>query len=475
MGMAVGTGGSAPGRQFESGDSNVARRGGGDMARELARLSVKKAQTARPVGKVTKGRNKGQPRTAVLLCDGGGLYVQCSTGADGNIRRSWIFRYQRSKHEKKVDMGLGSVNDLPLAEAREIARKYRLLLAAGQDPIRERNIEIARNLAVKGAMTFDEAAAQYIATHRSSWKNKSHSDQWPSSLATYVSPKIGRMPVGDIDTEHVMACLSPIWTDKPETGSRVRQRIEMILGWAGAQGLRKDEHGHDLPNSARWKGHLKNLLPAPTKVRKRKHQPALPYSAMPAFVRELRTKTGIGPLALEFAILTGVRTQDVRLCKRSCIDHDKRMWTIPEFSKTGVEHRVPLSKSAVAVIKKVTAMVDDIGGAVGKSEYLFANDITGKPLSENALLAVINRMDLKGKMSTHGCRASFRTFLQEETNFPHELAELSLGHKVGDETTRAYMRGDGLKRRFAVMETWASFLERPLKSGEVVTFARTNA
>jgi integrase len=417
-------------------------------------------KTARP-----KGGQK-----SILLADGGNLYLQVSRGNTGNIRRSWIFRFQRG--DRVRDMGLGSTADYTLREAREFANKYRKLHQQGKDPVIERNTEIARNVAAKGAMTFDQAAEQYISTHKSAWRSKSHRDQWPSSLKTYASPKIGKMLVGDIDTEHVMQVLTPIWHDKVDTASRVRQRIELVLGWATAQGLRKDQHGHDKPNPARWLGHLKNLLPPPTKVRKRKNQPALPYSEMPKFMAELRARNGIASLALEFAILCGVRTYDVRHAKRSDIDHAKRMWIIPAYSKTGVEHRVPLSKPTMVTVEKVEASSHDLGGAVAKSEYLFPNDRTGKPLSENALLAVIERMGRKGTMTTHGCRASFRTWMQEQTNFPHELAEMSLGHKVGDDVVRAYARGDALKKRIAVMESWANYLARPAGEGKVIPLAR---
>jgi len=431
------------------------------MARERERLSPRRVKTARPKG----------GRRSILLCDGGNLNLSVTLGKDGNVRKSWIFRYQRD--DDVHDMGLGSVEDYSLKEARELAEKYRKLHKQGKDPITERDAEIARNTATKGAMTFDEAAEKYISTHKSGWKNKSHRDQWPSSLKTYASPKIGKLPVNSIETEHVMEVLSPIWTSKTDTANRVRQRIEMVLGWAGAQGLRKDDHGHDKPNPARWLGHLKNLLPPPTKVRKRKNQPALAYSAMPSFMADLRARAGIAALALQFAILTGVRTADVRYAKRSDIDHDKRMWIIPAYSKTGIEHRVPLSKPAMAVVEKVEAICHDIGGVVRKSEHLFPNDITGKPLSENALLTVIERMGRKGTMTTHGCRASFRTWMQEQTNFPHELAEMSLGHKVGDDVVRAYMRGDALKKRIAVMESWANYLARPAGEGKVVPLARS--
>ena len=431
------------------------------MARELARLNDKKVRTAKPKGKTKRGENKGRPRDTVMLCDGGGLYLQVTLGQDKNVRRSWIFRYQR-KDGPVRDMGLGSLNDIGLAEAREIARKCRNVVREGRDPIRERDAEIARNLAASAVvMTFDEAADTYIAQHRSGWKNPSHAAQWPTSLKTYASPILGKMSVADIDTPHVLKVLNPIWHEKPDTAKRVRGRIESVLGWATVQGFRKDDNGHDKPNPARWRGHLDTSLTAPGKVRKVKHQAAIAYEEMPTFMAELRARNGIAALALEFAILTAVRTSDVLDARRTHINHGEGRWEIPEFSKTGRPHRVPLSDAALAVIEKVKKITGDIGGDIGKSEFLFPNDGTGAALSSNAMLAVLDRMGRKGAMTTHGCRATFRTWAQEKTSFPYEVAEMSLGHKVGTEVERAYARGDALKKRYAIMEAWGKFCARP--------------
>jgi integrase len=411
-----------------------------------------------------------------MLCDGGGLYAQITLGKEGNIRRSWIFRYQLSKDHPVRDMGLGPIGDIDLATARDLARKYRSLIREGKDPIRERDTERACNLANSTAiMTFDKAAETYIAQHRSSWKNPTHAAQWPASLKTYASPIIGKMSVNDIDTPHVLKVLTPIWHEKPDTAKRVRGRIENIIGWATVAGYRKDANGHDKPNPARWRGHLQTSLAAPGKVRKVRHQPALPYAEMPAFMAELRGRQGIAALALEFAILTCVRVSDVLTAKHTDINFRESRWDIPHFSKTELPHRVPLSDAALAVINKAEQISRDIGGAVGNSEFLFPNDVTGSALHRNALLAVLSRMGRKGAATTHGFRASFRTWAQERTNFPWELCELSLGHKVGDQVERSYARGDALKKRIAIMQQWANFLARLAKSGKVVELARANA
>lgn len=398
-----------------------------------------------------------------MHCDGGGLYLQVSIGAAGNRCLSWIFRYTLSG-QKARDMGLGSVNDVSLAEAREMARGYRKLVKQGIDPIKHRNAERAKNLAANvAAMTFDQAAESYIRQHRTAWKSAVHAAQWVSTLKTYASPRIGRMSVADIDTAHVMNVIEPIRQTKPETASRLRGRLEAVLGWATVSGFRKGE------NPARWRDHLDNLLPARGKVRAVRHQPALPYADMPRFMAELRNRQGMAALALEFAILTCVRTADVRMARHADIDRAAKMWVIPSLKKTGLEHRVPLSTAALAVFERARDMAKDIGGKVGRSEFAFPNDVTGAGLSENAMLGVIDRMGYGGQMTTHGCRSSFRTWAMEQTNFPWELAEISLGHTVGSKVERAYQRGSAFQKRIAIMQAWSNFCDRPADGGKVIS------
>lgn len=257
----------------------------------------------------------------------------------------------------------------------------------------------------------------------------------------------------------------PIWHEKTETANRVRGRIEAILDWAAASGHRSGD------NPARWKGHLDNLRAPRSKVRAVVHQPALPYAAMPGFMAELRERKGMAALALEFAILTCVRTADVHDAKHADIDRSARMWIISAFSKTAREHRVPLSTAALAVFDKARKTAKEIGGNVSASELAFPNDVSGNRLSENALLAVLRRMGRKGEMTTHGCRASFRTWAQEQTHFPWELAEMALGHTVGDKVERAYLRGDALQKRLEIMQAWANYLAVGERSADVVSIS----
>jgi integrase len=399
-----------------------------------------------------------------MHADGGGLYLQVTIGAKGNRRASWIFRYQLAGafHE----MGLGSAIDISLADARETARGCRIMKRDGLDPLAARRAMVAGNIATTAkAMTFDEASAIYIRLHSPAWKNVKHASQWSATLQTYASPIIGKMPLAAIDTATVLRALEPIWLIKPETAGRVRGRIESILGWATVSGHRTGE------NPARWKGHLANLLPALCKVRAVVHQAALAPADVAGFIAELRQREGFAALELEFAILTCVRSADVRHARLA--DIVGAMWTIPAMTKTRREHRVPLSAPALAVIAKARSMSTAIGGKVAASGLLFPNDCTGAALSGNAMLEVISRMGRKGTVTTHGFRASFRTWALESTSFSWELAELSLGHTVGSKVERAYQRGDGFQKRIAIMDSWAAYCDRP-REGNVVSIARAS-
>jgi hypothetical protein len=258
------------------------------MARSIQRLSSAKVRTAK----------------AGMQCDGGGLYLQCTASADGEVRKSWIFRYAIKGRERQ--MGLGALDVVSLAEAREKAAECRRLRAKGIDPIELRNAErMKAALEEAKAMTFDECRDAYIKAHAAGWSNTKHRRQWESSVKTYCTPVFGKVSVQAIDVALVMKVLEPIWSTKPETASRLRGRIESILDWAKVRGLRTGE------NPARWRGHLDHLLPAPEKVRKVEHHAALPYPEVGAFMAVLRMREAVAARALEFAILTAARTGEV--------------------------------------------------------------------------------------------------------------------------------------------------------------------
>ncbi len=418
------------------------------MARALQKLGASKLKTKKPG----------------LYSDGGNLYLQTSVGKDGNIRRSWIFRFALSG-KKQRDMGLGSLNGKGLAQMRELAGEYRKLVADGVDPIDHRNAKLAKDAATVPVPSFDVVAKAYIAAHRPSWKNPVHAKQWATTLARYVSPTIGKLPVNTINTDLVMKVLEPIWYEKTDTAKRVRGRIEAVLNYATVRKFR------DGDNPARWTGYLEELLARPSRLAPVEHHAALDYKAMGAFMAALREREGIGALAMEFTVLTCARTAETLGATWDEIDFDEKLWVVPaERIKAGKEHRVPLSKAVLAVLHKVRGITKDIGGAVAKSKFVFPNERSGHRLSPNALLAVLKRMK-RADVTTHGFRSAFRDWVAEDTNFAPDAAELALAHKVGDKVEAAYRRGSMFNKRRLMMESWAGYCAKPpVKDAKVLRF-----
>jgi integrase len=345
-------------------------------------------------------------------------------------------------------MGLGPLHIVGLAEAREKARECRKLRHEGIDPIEARKARHAeQRLAEASAMTFRECAERYIEAHEAGWKNPKHAKQWPSTLGTYVYPVFGSLPVQAIDVGLVMKVLEPIWRTKPETAGRVRARIEAVLDWAKARGYRNGE------NPAQWRGHLDNLLPARSKVRKVEHHPALPYGEMGDFIARLREQEGIAARALEFLILTASRTGEVIGARWEEFDLEKKVWTVPgDRMKAGKEHRVPLSDHAFAIIEGIKAE------RVNDHPFVFPGGRQGKALSNMAMLQLLRRMG-RGELTTHGFRSTFRDWAAECTHFPAEVAEMALAHTVSDKVEAAYRRGDMVQKRRELMDAWARYCE----------------
>jgi integrase len=373
-------------------------------------------------------------------CDGGGLYLQVSPAG----ARSWVYRY---RHEGRLrEMGLGGLRRVSLADARERAQGCRRQLGNGLDPIEERRRERSQRAAqLARTKTFDECTTAYIKANRAGWKNEKHVAQWESTLATYASPFIGSLSVRDIDTAHIVSVLEPIWEAKPETASRVRGRVEAVLDWAKAHRYRDDE------NPARWKGHLDKVLPARTKVRKVRHHAALPYAEVAAFIKTLRVQEGLAARALELAVLTAARTNEVIGARRSEFDLEAGMWTVPaERMKAQRAHRVPLSATAVVLVRRLLGDTD--------TELLFPGGKKEKPLSNMAMLTVLRRMKRNG-LTVHGFRSTFRDWAAECTTYPNEMAEMALAHTVDDKVEAAYRRGDMFQRRRQMMDDWAMWCE----------------
>jgi len=424
-------------------------------ARELTALAVSKL--------------KAEGRYAV----GGaaGLHLRVA----GNSR-TWVLRIKVAG--KRRDMGLGAFPELSLAEARQNALEQRKAVVAGRDPIEERRAQRAREASnIANTRTFAECARAYIEAHAAGWKSAKHAAQWTATLETYAFPILGKLPVAAIDTARVLQVLTPIWTTKTETASRLRGRMESILDWAKVRGYRQGE------NPARWKNNLRHQLPARSKVQKTEHHAALPYGRVGTFMAELRKHAGMSPRALEFAILTAARSGEVRGATWSEINLKSLRWTIPASRmKREKEHVVPLSAAAVALLESLPSM--------GKSDIVFPAPRGGQ-LSDAALGAIIDGMheaDLKrdrigyldpsrDKIATpHGFRSSFRDWAAEVAYFPSEVIEHALAHKLKDKAEAAYQRGTLLMKRAKLMKEWASYCSvRRGESGKVIPLNRRKA
>lgn len=417
------------------------------MARQQLRL------TALQVTKLTKPG---------LYGDGGGLTLQITPAG----AKSWLHRYMIGG--KPYAMGLGPTHTVSLAEARQKALEGRRLLLDGVNPLLARNRQqVAAKLASSNMMTFDQCAEGYILAQRAGWKNEKHANQWSSTLKTYASPVFGALPVGDVDTGLVVKCLAPIWEKKTETATRVRGRIESVLGWATTSGYRSGE------NPARWKGHLENLLATISKTKRTKNHPALPWQQAGAFVHSLRGRAGVAAQALELLILTACRSGDVRGAQWGEFDLDERLWTIPASRiKAGREHQIPLSDAAVRVVE-----------ALPKVSNIVFPGTRGQPLSDMTLTAVIRRMrkddlsdwvDTDGaRITVHGFRTTFRMWAAEMTDYPREVAEHSLAHQLPDAVERAYQRGSHFTKRTSLMADWANYCatDRSASSAQAKNFS----
>jgi integrase len=387
--------------------------------------------------------------------DGNGLYLQVKN----RDAASWVLRYMLCG--KARYMGLGPLALFGLSEARAKALDARRLRHDGADPIEaKRQARVRLRLEAARAITFKDAAERYIKAHKAAWKNGKHSNQWPNTLATYVEPVMGALPVGGIDTALVLKVLEPIWTAKNETAKRVRGRIEAILDWAKVHGYREGE------NPARWRGHLDKLLPSPKRVRRVKHHEAMPYAEIGEFMARLRGREAISARALDFTILTAVRTEQTIGARWLEIDPANKIWIVPAERMKGTretarEHRVPLSSAALEVLERMRKLV---GGKPEGEWYVFPGTPKGKttpdprrPLSNMAMLNLLQERMGHENMTVHGFRSTFKDWATERTNFANEVSEMSLAHTVEDKVEGAYRRGDLFEKRRRLMEAWAAY------------------
>lgn len=391
------------------------------IAKELSNLAVSKIKT--------KGRHAvgGVPGLHLLVSE--------------TQARSWILRIKIDS--KRRDIGLGSYSELSLSDARDLAREYRKNVIAGIDPLSKRRaIKSQLQAQHAGEKSFKECAEAYIQAKSSEWKNPKHHQQWKNTLATYAFPHIGHLQVSDIQVQHVLACLDPIWKSKNETANRLRGRIESVLAYATARKYRTGD------NPAQWKNHLDAILPAPSKIQNVQHHKSMPFKDVGAFLVNLQKKRGITPQALQFLILTAARSGEIRGATWDEIDFDARVWTIPaNRMKAGKEHRVPLSKQAIMILKALPK--------IEASPYIFPAPRGGQ-LTDMALTEIMRGMGWE--YVPHGFRSSFRDWVGETTEYSRELAEQALAHTLKSKVEAAYRRGDALTKRDAMMQAWADYL-----------------
>lgn len=386
-------------------------------------LSARKVETAKP------GRHG----------DGRGLFLYVKPSGS----RSWVLRFQ--VQGRRRDLGLGSYPDVSLSMARDRAAEARRLIANGEDPISKK-----RQTKPK---TFKEAALELIESKRPGWKNAKHATQWTATLQAHVFPKIGQMQVSKIETADVIATLTPIWTKTPETANRVRQRVEAVIDYASALGLRNGD------NPARWRGHLDHLLPKPTKVRAVKHHAALPHEELAAFMDDLTNRQGVAARALAFTILTAARSGETRGMVWAEVDLERRIWTVPAGRmKAGKEHRVPLTDAAIALL----------GSRRTDAALVFeSNTKAGKPISDMSMTAVLRRMG-RNDVTVHGFRSTFRDWAGETTSFPREVIEAALAHGIKNKAEAAYARSDLFEKRQKLMAAWEQAALRTHESSNAV-------
>jgi integrase len=366
--------------------------------------------------------------------DGGGLYLLVRKRGD-QTERLWMFRYKRGGRGGAVEraISLGAAREVSLAVARDLRQVCHEALARGDSP--KAAIDRQRQI----GPTFGEVADALVEDLCKGFENEKTRADWRRTLGDGYCASLRKKPVAEAGTEDVLAVLKPVWLVKQETASRVRERIERVFDAAKVQGLRSGE------NPARWKGHLKFLLPAQTA--KRGHHRALPYQRMPVFMPALRALDSVSALALEWTILTCARTGESIGALRTEIDRATKVWTVPaERMKERREHRVPLSDRCLEIFDEMAKFGE---------MWLFPARDPREHLSEGAMTMCLRR--LKADATVHGFRSTFRDWAGDCTGFPREIAEAALSHAVGDEAERAYRRSDALERRRKLMDAWARY------------------
>ena len=410
------------------------------MAKRLAVSSARTVETLTKAGRHNAGDN---------------LYLSITKAGS----KRWVFLYAFGGQRRELGLGSAANGHVTLAQAREKAIEARKVINSGDDPVKVMG-KSARAIAERGVPSFGSFADDYLTAHGPKFRNDKHKAQWTMTLTTYCAP-IRSKPVNEIDTTDVLKVLQPIWAKIPETASRLRGRIENVLDSAKAQGMRDG-----LENPARWKGHLKAILPARQRLT-RGHHAALPYDDLPTLLTALRAKQSTAALALELCILTATRSGEILNAIWSEFDLAKGVWIIPAIRmKAGQEHRVPLTARALDILQSLQKL------KLSHNDHVFAGNAQGKPLSNMAMTMLLKRMG-QTEITVHGFRSTFRDWASEQTSFAHEVCEMALAHTIGNKAEAAYRRGDLFEKRRKLMDAWAAFCE-PQTSGKVVELKRKN-
>ena len=359
--------------------------------------------------------------------DGDGLSLLLTAPRKGD----WVLR--ATINGRRRDIGLGPLDLVKLAEARELASDMRRDIQRGIDPIEERKrqkIEI---------LTFKAAAEKVHTEQKATWKNGKHQDQWIKTLETYAFPKLGDRLVNDIEGPLIREVLLDFWLEKPETARRVKQRIGVVLDWAYANGMRATE------------APMRSLSRAlPRQPKQDGHFAAMPYEDVPTFLKHLHKRTNVARLALEFLILTASRSGEVRGTKWAEINLDAKLWTVPaERMKVGKEHVVPLTDAAIDVLERARPYYAEC------SDLVFPGRNVLRPMSDMTLLKILRYSKLP--FTVHGFRSAFRDWVAEKTSYPGEVAEAALAHSVSNKVEAAYRRTNYLDKRRELMREWSDF------------------
>ena len=412
------------------------------MPKVAAELSAKEVRDLKHSG---KGVNETYPVGGVS-----GLLLQITP----NNGRSWVLRTMIGSRRREI--GLGGFPDVTLAMARENAREAKAAIRQGIDPIAQKQSMRATMIAQQlRGVTFERAMNAYLKTKLTEFDNERHRKQWRATLDKYAVPEMGQMLISDVSVHDVSRTLEPIWLTKTETASRLRGRIEAVMAWATVQGYRKGD------NPARWRGNLDAILPKTAKISKVSHHPALALNDVSKWFADLCSRDGIATRALQFLVLTAARSGEVRGATWAEFDFEAGLWIVPAARmKAGNEHRVPLVKDTLDLLKSMPKM---------HGTDLVFPAARGGSLSDMSLSACMRRMNeacpegykdpRSGRAAVpHGLRSTFRDWIAERTEYPHDMAEIALAHKVGSDVVRAYRRGDQIEKRRRMMADWSAFL-----------------